>query len=88
MRYFVLPFTLSIPLAAPLLWYHLDGLDPVDIAVQSPSQEEIDFADTRERLSTPGTQAYGPSQYSVSEEDSLAESDKFFRTAVSTPPGY
>lgn len=88
MRYFVLPFALSVPLAAPLLWYHLDGLDPVDITVQSPSQEEIDFAHTREQLGVQGVSAYGPTERPDLKKERFAEPDALAQSVVSSTPGY
>lgn len=88
MRYFVLPFVLSVPLAVPLLWYHLDGLDPVDITLRNPSQEEIDFADTREEFDKRQTEIYGPADQRKPPEDASSGPDGFFRTVESTPPGF
>lgn len=54
MNSFLLPFLLTVAMAVPLLWYHLDGTDPLDIAVRPPSQAEIDFAKTREQIDNLG----------------------------------
>ncbi|WP_282608034.1 hypothetical protein [Pelagibius sp. Alg239-R121] len=82
MRYFVLPFSLSIPLAVPLLWYHLDGMDPVDIGVRAPSQEELDFAATQELM-----REFEGNGYTLL-DDEKAESSDFIVTVDSLSPGY
>ena len=82
MRYFVLPFALSIPMAVPLLWYHLDGLDPADIDQREPSQEEIDFAATREHL-----RGLGANPYEHRKGQVAAPAD-YVLTVDSTSPGY
>ncbi len=50
MNSFLLPFLLTLAMAVPIIWYHLDGTDPLDIAARAPSQEEIDFARTQTLL--------------------------------------
>ena len=58
MNSFLLPFLLTVALAVPLLWYHLDGTDPLDIAARPPSQAEFNFAETQDLLGDPGSGFY------------------------------
>ncbi len=62
MNSFLLPFLLTVAMAVPLLWYHLDGTDPLDIAVRPPSQAEIDFAKTRDQIDNLGADLVGPAR--------------------------
>lgn len=82
MNSFFLPFLLTLAMAVPLLWYHLDGTDPLDIAVRAPSQEEINFAETRALMDDLDNGLYGPSAQHP------AESDDFIVTIDAQEPGY
>lgn len=82
MNSFLLPFLLTIAMAVPLLWYHLDGTDPLDIAVRTPSQEEINFAETRDIMRGLDGDLYGPSTQEP------AESGGFIVTIDAQEPGY
>lgn len=69
MNSFLLPFLLTIALAIPLLWYHLDGTDPLDIAVRPPSQAEFNFAETQDLLGDPGSGFYPAAGHKVPDSD-------------------
>ncbi len=82
MNSFFLPFTLTLAMAVPLLWYHLDGTDPLDIAVRAPSQEEINFSETRALMDDLDSGLYGPS----ARQEPTAQD--FIVTIEAQEPGY
>ncbi len=82
MNSFFLPFLLTLAMAVPLLWYHQEGIDPLDIAVRAPSQEEINFSETRALMEDPDSGHHGPS---ARQEPAAGD---FIVTIETQEPGY
>lgn len=88
MRDFILPFALSVPLAVPLLWYHLDGLDPLDVTSPAPSQTAIDFADTRDLIDSERESHMASPRSRLKVKDPSLKREAFNQSTEAASPGY